>query len=109
MRSHVFTKKQILPKTFNFKLILSDTHFWHRLEHNKSWIFRKQQKSATITYTNPVKTFKFDISGMSNLTTSPYCEKHLDNLLILPLNNVIALRQKISLGKLCRYLQKLLS
>jgi len=79
-------RKQILPNMCNFKFLSMDISVWNRIQQTNSWLFRTQFETATVTCINPIKTFKVDISGVGKLTTSPHCEIHLDNSILLPLN-----------------------
>lgn len=83
------TKTTILPEMCHFKFLTSNVSIWHRLERTNSWIFSSRPDSATITCTNPVETFKIEIVGQGKLTTSTHCEVHLDNSILLPINNVV--------------------
>jgi len=56
---------------------------WHRLTKANSWLYFTQSDLCTIKCSDPPQTFKVEISGVGRLTTSPSCEIHTENSILV--------------------------
>lgn len=74
---------QTIPENCKIKFITLNTPIWDKLMGDNAWLFYSQPTTITIKCTEPSQVTKTEISGVGRLTTSPNCEIHTENSIIL--------------------------
>ena len=75
---------QTIPDTCKIKFVTLNTPIWDKLMGTNAWLFYTQPNLVTIKCSDPPQIITIEISGVGRLTTSPNCEIHTENSIILP-------------------------
>lgn len=77
---------QTIPEPCKIKFLMSNTPIWSKLVGTNAWLFFSPPNFVTIKCTEPQQIINIEISGIGRLITSPTCEIHTNNFIILPTN-----------------------
>jgi len=83
----LLSNKQKIPETCKIKFLSVESSIWHGLTRTNSWLYYTKSESCTMTCLNSVHSIKIEISGGGRLTTSPNCEIHTANSILLPMKS----------------------
>jgi hypothetical protein len=79
----LLSNQQKIPETCKIKFLSLENSIWHSLKHTNSWLFYTKFESSIMTCISSIQPVKIEISG-GTLSTSPNCEIHTTNSIMLP-------------------------